>query len=383
MNIHYLSSSTVISDSANSVHVMKICNSFSGLGHNVTLHAYQGSGEDDILKAYYNVENDFKIIRHSFDEELGPIFRLIKKIIPKLPLGGIPALFFSRRSLRRQIIKSDLIVARNMYWLWGVRDKAPFIYETHAPPDNILKRYIEKNIITAPNCKGVVVISEKLAEIYRALFPHCRDKLIVSHDAADDPGDIALNLDEKLKRPLKNIGYVGHIYQGRGIEIILEMAKVHTHLTFHIVGGRADLIEDYQKQGVPDNVIFHGHHPQKKLIEFYKMFDAVLAPYQHKVSVYGNRGDTSAFMSPLKIFEYMSWGLPILCSDMPVLHEVLRDQENALLIEPDRADLWAQGLADLETNQALRETLSHSARQDFLDHYSWKKRAQSILQKVA
>ena len=36
---------------------------------------------------------------------------------------------------------------------------------------------------------------------------------------------------------LLHIGYVGHLYKGRGIELILNMAKQRVELLFHIVGG--------------------------------------------------------------------------------------------------------------------------------------------------
>ncbi len=379
MKIHYLSSSTLISDSANSVHVMKICSAFSGLGHEVTLHGMKGSGADEqAVRDYYHVRHPFPIKRYSPAYEAGWLLNALKKI-PFIRLGGLPGLRFSLGKLRHEIKGAELLFARNMYWLYGVRDIAPFVYETHAPPGNALKKGIESAIINHRNCRGVVVISDKLAEIYEGIFPGIKSKIIIAHDGADDPGEAAIAMIQKLAQPLKNVGYAGHIYQGRGVEIIFAMAKSHPDIAFHIVGGRADLIENYKKQGVPDNVIFHGHQPPSKLPEYFKNFDAVLAPYQKKVSVHGNAGDTSAFMSPLKIFEYMSWGLPILCSDMPVLREVLRDSENALMIEPDRADLWAAALERLKNDPALRTRIAQKARADFMAHYSWSARAENIL----
>jgi glycosyltransferase involved in cell wall biosynthesis len=48
-----------------------------------------------------------------------------------------------------------------------------------------------------------------------------------------------------------------------------------------------------------------------------------------------------AYASPLKIFECMACGLPIVAPDQPNIREILRDGESALLFDPKRRDdLW-------------------------------------------
>ena len=108
------------------------------------------------------------------------------------------------------------------------------------------------------------------------------------------------------------------------------------------------------------------------------MFDAVLAPYQRKVAVVGG-GDTSAFMSPLKLFEYMSWGKPILCSDLPVLREVIEDGCNGLVLPPDDPTAWVAALHRLIDDSTERERLGNGARSDFLARHTWRRRAERVL----
>ncbi len=383
MRIHYLASSTLISDSANAVHVMKMAESLTELGHQVTLHGLKGEGEsDEAVFHYYGIDpaRHFQLKRHDQAHLwLCRILMNLKKHLPVFKIGGLISLIYGHIALKPQVkTEADIAFARNMYWLHALRKNVPFIYETHSPPQSFIHRAIEKSLFASPQCMGIVVISDKLKEIYLQAFPDIEDKIIVAHDAAENPVNADNAIKSVLDRPVQNIGYVGHVYQGRGIDIIIEMAKALPAYRFHIVGGRADLVEELKALS-PDNMIYHGHRPYEELTEFYKTFDVVLAPYQKKVAVHGNVGDTSQYMSPLKIFEYMAWGLPIICSDLPVLREVLTDQKNALLVEPDSPQDWINALKSLGENQTLKKDLSMTTRNEFLAKYTWTSRARAIL----
>ena len=105
-------------------------------------------------------------------------------------------------------------------------------------------------------------------------------------------------------------------------------------------------------------------------------FDIVLAPYTNKVSVFGNTGDSSKYMSPLKIFEYMSYKKAIIASDLAVLREVL-SSKNAMLAEPENIKDWVNAINELK-NQENRETIANNALKDF-KNYTWKNRALQIV----
>lgn len=377
MRIQYLSSSVIASDSANSVHVMRMCQAFAAAGHDVTLHAIKGAGEDDEVFQYYGVER-FPLLRH--DEQnhpvVGRLWSLRRKIL-SLRVGGIPSMLFGRLRIAPLLRgnHTGLIYARNLEWLAGLPSGLPFVAESHRPPANRLEVAVERRLYRRPRCLRLVVISDKLRAIYLALFPWLSGKILVAHDAANDP------VPEVWPRAAKtgfNVGYVGHLYAGRGTQLIIEVAKALPSLTFHLVGGTAEDRKRLTSSGLSSNVIVHGHHPPSELAKFFATFDAVLAPYQRKVSVVGG-GDTSAYMSPLKLFEYMSWGKPILCSDLPVLREVMEHDRNGLLLPPDDPRAWVDCLQRLSDDAAERDRLGSAARADFLTSHTWRKRVERVL----
>jgi len=109
------------------------------------------------------------------------------------------------------------------------------------------------------------------------------------------------------------------------------------------------------------------------------MMDVLLMPYQKSVSI-GIKGvDTSNWMSPMKLFEYLSAGVPIISSNISVLKEVLIDGENCLLVEPDDVNSWSIALQNIISNAELEEKLGFNAYNLYKDKYTWKHRAKGML----
>ena len=73
---------------------------------------------------------------------------------------------------------------------------------------------------------------------------------------------------------------------------------------------------------------------------------------------------SSAYTSPLKLFEYMASGRPIVASDLPALREVLRPDDNAVLVEAGDPEALASGLARVLGDPALAARLAAQARED-------------------
>jgi glycosyltransferase involved in cell wall biosynthesis len=83
------------------------------------------------------------------------------------------------------------------------------------------------------------------------------------------------------------------------------------------------------------------------------------------------------YTSPLKLFEYMAAGRPIIASDLPAFREVLRDEENALLVPPENPEALASAAVRLIRDPELSERLARRAFDD-VEAYSWAKRAERL-----
>ena len=255
------------------------------------------------------------------------------------------------------------------------------IFEIHTPiyEKKNYKLNIFKKLIKNKYFKKLVVISNALKKMYLENGYLSENKIQVAHDGADEVIDFNTKINLLGNKDCLKIGYVGHLYKGRGIELIIECAKQINDMTFHIVGGLKEDIEYWKKCSKNMNILnifFYGFVPPKKVGAYKNSFDIVLAPYKSKVSVFGNMGDSSKFMSPLKIFEYMSYKKAIIVSDLPVLREVL-SPKSALLVEPENTIEWVNAINKLR-KQENREYLSLNALKDF-KNYTWKTRALKVL----
>jgi glycosyltransferase involved in cell wall biosynthesis len=82
-------------------------------------------------------------------------------------------------------------------------------------------------------------------------------------------------------------------------------------------------------------------------------------------------------MSPLKIFEYMASGTPMVVSDLPVLREVLVPGETAIMVPPADPQALGQALDQLIQDTSRANGLSERARAAAYN-YTWEARARNI-----
>lgn len=358
MKIVYLSSSKIPSLTANSIHVMKMCQAFASKGHSVKLICIDGKKKVDDEYDFYGVERCFEIIK-------------LRR--PKGRVGNFVYGLRIRHLLKNGHSLPDIFYARNIYGLAFIANTGiPLIYEAHSIPGS-MRSLLENWLLSRTNFARLVVISNVLKSKYLELFGFLDEKMIrVAHDAADLPlnySDNIINLDDKKV----NVGYFGSLYTGRGLGLISELVRRLPYINFHIIGGLPNNVSIWKsKLDHYSNVFLYGFMPHPEAEKYRQAMDILIAPYQETVV-------TSEWMSPLKIFEYMAAGKAIVCSDFPVLREVLSDGINALLVSPRDVDQWYEALIKLSADSALRHKLSTNARKKVEKYFTWTIRAARVL----
>jgi glycosyltransferase involved in cell wall biosynthesis len=376
MKIVYISCVQLPSRYASSVHIVNMVEQFAALGHSTVLFNpnIQSKYNAKKLAKYYGVLPNFQLLRFWIIRAQARIryLRRFKRFTYGLYLRFLnPDLVYIRDQAIYEF--SSLVASLGK----------PFILEAHLP-----NKTAELGLLLGhKNLVKFVVISIALKNEYLRLYPSIADKIEVHHDAASHNSKASLMLkDKQVKKedPSAKIftgAYIGNLYPGKCMEELVSFAeRLEGQVRFMIYGGQEDDIKYWrsslEKNSIP-NISLCGYLAPTDLLDSLTEVDFFIAPFSKEVTVSGY--NLTPWMSPLKIFEYMALNKPIVCTDLPVIREILENGYNALLCEPGNPLSWISSILYLKNNQSHCKRLAKQALEDFENQYTWNKRALSIL----
>lgn len=362
MRIAYFRRMHLPVNSANAINSFKLCQAFAAAGHETTLYVPWYDPSVD-LYAHYGVQPCFRIVA---------LPRFWSKLTKGLGLALVLA-------MRVAVSGSDFIYGRDIYVsgflsTLGVNH----YYDAHGPLKQRggIHGWLIRRGIGGRSLKGITTVSAALERILREDFTIKAPVRVVrnaSHDVHRSPAEAVKRQTDK---PI--IGYTGGLYKGRGVELMLRIAELLPRVELWIIGGKAAEIEEWRGSVRSGNVTFKGYVAPKNIEAHLKSIDVLLAPYQLNVGFWGGSGDQVRYMSPVKIFEYMSANKPMLVSDLPVIREILTDDE-VFFCAPTDAEDWAGKIQGVLNDGAAARRKAQRAYDKFRNHFTWSARVENIL----
>jgi glycosyltransferase involved in cell wall biosynthesis len=256
------------------------------------------------------------------------------------------------------------------------------VFESHNHIRNSAKNLMPHwaRLVRNPRRRAAMVVTSQAgADAYQALgIPG--DRILVARNGVDlrkftpslTKAAARASLDLSLAETI--VGFSGHLYEGRGIEELLQAARALHEVSFLIVGGDPDDVTKYralaQEHGV-SNAKFVGFVPPNSLPTYLLAADVLVMPYTSRIRTREN-------MCPMKMFDYLASGRPMVATDFPILREVLQDRHNAILVPPDSGEALASGIRWLLDHPERAAEIGEQARQDAAE-YSWENRAGRIV----
>jgi len=174
--------------------------------------------------------------------------------------------------------------------------------------------------------------------------------------------------------------YVGTLAPWQGLEFTLEAVRRVTAARparLRVLGAGArrwgrGLERRIAKLGLTDCVEFLPPVPHEEVPEVIRAADICLCP------LIPTERNLAQGCSPVKLFEYLACGKPIVASNLPVIREVLTHEEDGLLFSVTKPARMADAILRVLEDADLHNRLSANARRR-AEEFSWRKAQEALL----
>jgi glycosyltransferase involved in cell wall biosynthesis len=356
------------------VHIEEIIKSLKSLGHEIILVAPR-MGED---------------------QDFGGDGGLVSKLKERLPKAVYEIIefcysFWAFLKLSVAIIKHKPAFIYERYNLlnpsgvWAKKlFKLPLLLEINSPLLEERSKYDGMSLkrlarwsqdYTWKNADIVLPVTDVLADFPRAVgVAESKIKVIPNGintaDFIDTEHTSPLKVDTRDKTV---IGFVGFCREWHGLDKIIDLLALdgNEDLFFLLVGDGpivSSLKVQAEKLGVADRMYSTGLVARVDMPYWLVPIDIALQPA------------VVDYASPLKMLEYMATGKAIVAPRQPNIEELLTDEEDALLFDPDDKTAFVRACSRLIQNKPLREKLSIGAKQTiFRRKLNWDNNAKIIV----
>jgi len=305
--------------------------------------------------------------------------------------------YYALRSIRNRYMP-DIIIYRNQifqfapFWL-SKYFKIPILLEINA------LRSIEATIINKQNrVTSITRWAERMAiQSADTLFcvskqmKYClgnfrqRSEIYVIPNGVDtnkfDPEKYDKQLMKKKLglREKTILGYVGSYKTWHGVDIAIrtiEMMAKTTKMSYHLLlignGEGFDRIKaQIEEKNLTSGVTQIDSVAHEEIPQYIACFDYALMSYPDMKSFHG---------SPLKMFEYMAMGIPVVATAVGQIKEILRHRETGILVYPPTPENYVKAILDADQDPERLRRIGTSARRLIVEKYSWLKNAEKIIE---
>jgi len=389
MNLVYISSTAIPNIKAHTYQTLKMCEGFANNRINVELVSPNRATSKKIRERVRNIW-EFYGLKKNFSIKKLPTIDLAYFINFKRPISlkiwfylwnwsfAVVALLYLFLTKKRiNIIYSRAEFPIYLLMLFRKLFNAKIYFEAHTFP----KRNKKITVFFFKRLDGLIVITQKLKELYVS-EGISEELMLVGPDGVDlkrfNNSFSKIEARQKIDLPLENkiICYVGQLFQWKGVYTLADIAKYlpQDYLILFVGGMEADirLLKDYTKKEGINKTKFASFINPSDIPSYLFSADVLVLPNSanEDISIY--------YTSPLKMFEYMASKRPIVASDLPSIREILQDEKNAALVEPDNPRALAEGIKRVLMDKELAKRISKQGFKD-VQEYSWEKRARRII----
>jgi len=379
--LHYLSSARLPSKKAHVIQQLNMCSAFAANGEDVQFVSLRNGSQKpswEDVSAEYGLSTEFEL---TAVPALSENHRFSIPYVPTLDIQ-LMTYWLLYRYLSRQFNRGDILYSRNLYptrfflrvlETFNLGDEISVWFEQHQNDRNTDAWFYEQ-------LDGVVCISAGQKRDLVETQPVDSENVVVAHDGADIDAYTGLSTADARRQLGMDLNeqivmYTGHLYPAKDVKTLVQAAAAFDAACYIVGGYPADIERIKDEVDVPDTVTFTGF-VQPSEVPLYQTAATVAV-----ATVADDTTDSFDYFSPLKLFEYMAAGKPMVVSRKPDYEEVLTHGENALFYDPGSVSDLVAAINRLLSDAQLRADIGRHARQD-VQQYSWQTRAERILHEI-
>ena len=356
--INYIAEINLKSKSAYKHQVLKMCDEFSKKGFKINLFIINSNNISfKKLKKNHILKNHFTIIQ---------VFKNINNLNFLLRFIFALKIFFILKD-KREILYSRSVLSSFIFSILGLKN----FLEIHQPLSGFTKLIFYL-------FRKKILYKTKVIFINKNLNKHFSVKnknFLISDDGVDLKDFI---LKDKIKFRNSCV-YTGSLFEGKGIELIKEIAKKTKDFDFYVYG---DLSTTSQKMinecSKIKNIKLFGHVEYNKIPKILRSHKIILMPYSK--AVYGNHksANLSNYMSPLKLFDYLAAGRIIIASKNNSYSHILKNDKNSILCNSSNVDEWIKAIKKVSSNKYNWKKIQNNSIKTS-KFFSWQIRVNNII----
>jgi len=322
---------------------------------------YMISRSKTMSRVFFNRLSLDRLSRQLANEVLsfGPLVRNIDLFQGEQEIASIACLYL-RVSLRRPVISDmhGLLVEELLHS--GRARRGDIAYRS--------ARSVTRRILSESD--AVIVVSEEMREYLSSAFTVHRRKLVVIGNAAS-PMSISRVQSEKPKR----VVYAGSLEFWENVDLFIKSIPLVTkripYAQFFVIGEGSEkrrLMSMARRIGA--RVTFLNTIPRKRLFDFLKDCDVGVVPSTTDI--------TRTTASPIKVFDYMSMGLPLVCVRVGAWSRIIEENRSGLVTYAD-PESFAEAIVWLLEHPDKLSMYGLNGKEAVAKEHNWKEKAKMLV----
>lgn len=369
------------------VHIRSICNALVKQGHTVRLISVMSTDDDytnaPVTSAKVNPNKKPSLLKTMAKKLPEPLFEILEL--------GYNVYAFFRLWLVIIQDRPERIYERYSLFLFstlllGKMYSIPVVYEINDSSQLLRLRplyfkrfasFIENKIFS--HADGLVFVSNKLREIILHSYSEVKSRNIVSPNASNKDvfyfdQDKTQAVKQKLMVENQIVcGFIGCFAPWHGVDKLIRkiapQLKLHPRLTLLLIGDGETLpivnaiCKDYD---LDKQVIITGNVPHGEIINYVRAMDFSVLPSSNE---YG---------SPMKMFELMGAGVPLVAADYPPITEIMEDGKDGWVFARDDMDACIEKMFDIYHRSDEIAKAALAAEEKIHGKHQWSNNANDL-----